>query len=52
MNSLIILIFMDNFNIFVFYKSKIISYIKMELIIAFNILDIRFLDFYKRLKVI
>lgn len=51
MNSLIIIIFINNFNIFVFYRSRIVSYIKVEQISAFDIIDIRFLTFYVRLQI-
>ena len=50
-NGLIITIFMDNLNIFPFYRSEIICYIKKKLIAIFEIVDIKLLVFYIRLKI-
>lgn len=49
--GLIIITFVNNFNIFVLCGSEFISQIKSELAGAFNIVDMGPFTFYVRLKV-
>lgn len=46
------IIFIDNQNIFAFYKSDIIYCIKKKIIVIFKMVDIRFMTFYIKLKTI
>lgn len=48
---LIITTFVDNFNIFAFVESGIIKWIKEKLAVAFDMADMKPLEFYVDLKV-